>query len=53
MVQKINKKEITLYDCGECNLLYKEQEWAEKCEAFCIKYHMCSLEITKYAIQPD
>ncbi len=53
MVQEIIQKGNTYYSCEECNLIYKEREWAEKCEAFCIKYHMCSLEITKHVIQLD
>ena len=53
MVQEIKQKGNTFYGCEECNLIYKEREWAVKCEAFCKKYNMCSLEITKHATQLD
>lgn len=40
-----------LYQCPECGFLYKEKEWAEKCEAWCKEHKSCNLEITKYAIK--
>lgn len=39
------------YKCPECRLLYKEKEWAQKCQAWCLKYKSCNLEITKHAIK--
>lgn len=53
MVHTLERHTKTFYVCEECGLIYKEREWAEKCEEFCAKYQMCSLEITRYAVQLD
>lgn len=36
--------------CPECNLTYKEAEWAKKCLVWCKEHNSCNLEITKHAI---
>ncbi|OGY47705.1 MAG: hypothetical protein A3J62_03935 [Candidatus Buchananbacteria bacterium RIFCSPHIGHO2_02_FULL_38_8] len=48
-----NKKEenLKIYRCSECGLLYRQKEWAEKCQSWCLKYKSCNLEITKHAIK--
>jgi len=51
MVKAIKKQEKTYFQCEECKFLYKEKQWAEKCETYCKKYHSCSLGITKYAVK--
>ena len=51
MVKETKKDDYVVYVCEECDMAYKEKEMAEKCEAFCNKYHSCSLEITKHAIE--
>jgi predicted ATP-dependent serine protease len=51
MVKEIKKNDENLYVCEECGLVYKERRWAEQCEEFCSKYHSCSLEITRHAVQ--
>ncbi len=51
MVKKVSKNNKTYYMCEECDMLYKEKELAEKCEAFCKEYHSCSIEITKHAVE--
>jgi len=51
MVKEIKRDDETLYVCEECWLVYRERRWAEQCEEFCSKYHSCSLEITKHAVQ--
>ena len=47
MVSKTEKG----YKCDECELVYKDKEWAEKCEKWCRETHSCNLEITKHAIE--
>lgn len=46
MSRKIKK----LYQCPICGLKYKEKQWTEKCENWCLKYKSCNLEITKHSI---
>jgi len=41
----------TLFQCPECSLHYKDQTLAQRCEAFCSKYHACSLEIIRHSIE--
>jgi len=53
MVKEETIKEIVYFMCEECNMYYKTKELAQKCENFCNKYHSCSLEITKHAVQPS
>lgn len=47
---RIAKKTVGLYRCPECGLIFTEKEWAEKCEAWDKKYHGCSLEIARHAV---
>jgi hypothetical protein len=37
------------YACNECQLVFKERQWAEKCEEWCSKHHTCNLAITKHS----
>ncbi len=37
--------------CEECGLAYKEKEWAEKCEEWCVKHHTCNIAITSRALR--
>lgn len=53
MVREVKREEQVFYVCEECGFTYKDQEWAEKCEDFCAKHRMCSLEITSHAVQID
>ena len=53
MVTIIQKDDKTLYRCPECNLLYKEKEIAEKCEAWCREHKSCNLDIIKEAVPPE
>ena len=46
MVERYKKH----YKCESCGFNYKTKELADKCEAYCNKYHSCSLEITKNAV---
>ena len=45
----INNKEQ--YVCKECKLIYKDKNWAEKCEAWCRENKTCNLEITQHSIK--
>lgn len=47
----VGKKEY--FECGECNFLYNEAGWAEKCEKWCRENHSCNIEITKHAVKLD
>ena len=38
-----------LYECPECHLKYKDEEWTKKCEVWCRERHSCNLEITAHA----
>lgn len=49
MVAIIKSGDQALYQCEECTLHYEEEEWAEKCEAWCKQYDSCNLTITAYA----
>lgn len=47
----IKKCEDIYFQCRECRFIYKEKEWAEKCEAWCKKYNSCNIEITRHAVK--
>jgi len=46
----MTKKVNDLFLCEECNLLYRNKELAEKCEAWCREKKSCNLEITSHAV---
>ncbi len=50
MVKEIKKNNKTLHACEECNFLYEEKEWAEKCQQWCQQHQSCNLEITQHAV---
>lgn len=39
------------WQCEECGLIYKDKEWALKCEAWCKENRSCNLEIIEHAIR--
>lgn len=49
MIKGIIKETGNYYQCKECKLVYKDKNWAEKCEEWCKKNRSCNLEITKHA----
>lgn len=51
MVKLKSIKNKKYFVCEECNFLYKEKKWAQKCEDFCKKYKSCSIEITKHSVK--
>lgn len=51
MVKEEIKDNKKLYICEECGFVYKEKEWAEKCEKWCREKHSCNIEITKHAVK--
>lgn len=51
MVKEITNNDKKYYQCEACNMVYEDRELARKCEDFCNKYHSCSLEFTKYAVE--
>lgn len=48
---KKSGKDADLYQCPECGFLYKEKEWAEKCQVWCKEHKSCNLEITQHAVK--
>ncbi len=48
MVKKLVSKNA--YKCEECNLLYSERKWAERCEKWCAKHSTCNLQIIRHAV---
>jgi hypothetical protein len=52
VMNDINKDADSLtpfFECSECHLLYKDEEWAKQCEAWCKVHHSCNLAITAHA----
>jgi len=52
MVKELQRGGETYYICELCNRIFKEKQWAEKCQAFC-EIHVSSIhtEIAKHAIK--
>lgn len=44
--------ETKFYQCPVCKLYYKDEEVAQKCEAWCKEHKSCSLELIKFAEEP-
>jgi hypothetical protein len=53
MVKEIEKNEKHFFQCEECQFLFKEKEWAEKCEAWCKEHHTCNLEVMPHAVNEE
>lgn len=53
MVNTIQQKNETLYQCEECSFHYRDKEWAKKCEAWCKEHQSCNIEITAYATENE
>ena len=51
MVKEIEYNNQKHFYCEVCKLVYKEKEWAEKCEEWCKHNSTCNLEITKHSIK--
>ncbi len=51
MPKVITQNNKTYYQCRECGFTYREKEWAEKCEAWCLEHKSCNLEITEHAVK--
>jgi len=47
MVKEVNSK----FQCEECELFFKDKEWAEKCEKWCSENKSCNLDIMKHAVK--
>jgi Zn finger protein HypA/HybF involved in hydrogenase expression len=45
MVQEIKGK----FQCEECEMLFEEKKWAQKCEEWCKEHKSCNIEIIKHA----
>jgi lipopolysaccharide biosynthesis regulator YciM len=53
MVKELQQGGELRYQCEECGFLYKEKEWAEKCEAWCREHQSCNLEIIQHGKPPE
>jgi len=51
MPEETNLQGNMVYKCMKCGWLYREIEFAEKCEQWCKKHKSCNLEIAKHAIK--
>ncbi len=47
----MSKTDKILYQCIECGLHYHDEQTAKQCEAYCKKYHGCSMAITKLSVE--
>ncbi len=45
------KKDNKNYYCEECDLVYGEMSWAEKCEDWCEDNNSCNISITQHSIK--
>lgn len=52
MVKEIKNGKNVLYVCERCRFIYKEEEWAEKCQNWCKKHNSCNIIITKHSTGP-
>jgi predicted ATP-dependent serine protease len=52
MVKEMTKDNATFYVCEACGFLYREREWAERCQAFCEEFHSCNIEIMEHGEPP-
>ena len=47
MTKKVTKENEEYYQCEECFLIYKDKNWAEKCQNWCKENKSCNIKITK------
>ena len=51
MVQEEIIKNGRYFRCERCGMAYKDEEWAEKCEAWCSEHGgSCNLDIIQHAV---
>lgn len=51
MVQEKIVKDKSYFQCEKCGMTYKDEEWAERCEAWCSEHGgSCNLDIIKHAV---
>jgi len=48
---KTENREKTHYTCEECSLRYEEQEWRDRCRAWCREHQSCNLDIIEHAVK--
>jgi len=51
MVKETKKNGKIMFICEECDLVYEDKAWAEKCEKWCGETNSCHMDIIKHAIQ--
>ncbi|MBI4173795.1 MAG: hypothetical protein HY519_03695 [Candidatus Aenigmarchaeota archaeon] len=51
MVKQDSKNGNSVFVCEACGFAYREQAWAEKCQAWCAKHKSCNVLITRHAVQ--
>lgn len=40
-----------VFECRECGMHYKDEEWMKKCQEFCAANQACSIEIVRFSIE--
>jgi len=50
MIKILKEENNELYQCEECGFKYADEEWAEKCQAWCKEHKSCNLEIIEHAV---
>lgn len=50
MVKAKEQNNVTIYQCEECGLWYRDKEIAEQCQAWCKTHQSCNLDIIQHAI---
>lgn len=51
MVKENTNKGKKYYQCDICELYYKEEKLAKKCEQWCSKHPSCNIEIIKNSVK--
>ena len=54
MVSEVKKGKQILFRCDACGMLFREREWAEKCQAWCETHEgTCNMEYIQHTVNPD
>ena len=53
MAVELIKNRKRYYQCKICGLVYRNKEYADKCEAWCSKNKSCNLNIAQHSLKPS
>ena len=51
MVKKIEHGGKHYYLCEACDMCYRDENVAEKCEKYCNEKHACNMELIKHSVK--